>query len=281
VAAPLPAPAPKKKEAAPKKIVDPLDTVEPDPVFKNKAEKIAHDDKVRNEGLKLLMFKPKGKSADQLETDLEIEEPGAANSVAEEGAKTIQSESEYADLITALSAARAKKENHMGKGGFKIELKDPRDFENTMRVVVMTDALENESKIKAEKFDTKDQAQTQSGAMAMAMTLQTEVGATIVDDQPGKESIIQNFNSDQSKITSQISSGYSIRNNFVQKMAPGDKQFHLVSWDEKKKFNNMRTFQKRSDAEIGYMGLGKATKILVSGETGDVLYSNGKQNMVD
>lgn len=103
----------------------------------------------------------------------------------------------------------------MGEGGFFIDLKDPKDFENTMRVVVMTDAKENESKIKAEKFDTKDQAQTQSGAMAMAMTLQTEVGATIVDDQPGKESIIQNFNSDQSKITSQISSGYSIRNNFV------------------------------------------------------------------
>jgi hypothetical protein len=40
-----------------------------------------------------------------------------------------------------------------------------------MRVVVMTDPKEEESKIKAEKFDTKDQAQTQSGAMAMAMTL--------------------------------------------------------------------------------------------------------------
>jgi hypothetical protein len=55
------------------------------------------------------MFKPKGKVADLLETDLEIEEPGAANSVAEEGAKTIQSESEYAELISTLAAARAKK----------------------------------------------------------------------------------------------------------------------------------------------------------------------------
>lgn len=87
----------------------------------------------------------------------------------------------------------------------------------------MNDPKQPESKIKAEKFDTKDSAQTQTGAMAMALTLQTEVGATIVDDQPGKESIIQNFNSDLSKLTSQISSGYSIRNNFVQKMAPGDK----------------------------------------------------------
>jgi len=140
--------------------VDPLDTIEPDPVFKNKAEKIAHDDKVRNEGLKLLMFKPKVKATDNLETELEIEEPGAANSVAEEGAKIIQSESEYTDLITTLATARAKKANKLGDGGFAIELKDPKDFENTMRVVVMTDALENESKIKAEKFDTKDQAQT-------------------------------------------------------------------------------------------------------------------------
>ena len=93
-----PKPAAKKKVVIPKKVLDPLDVVEPDPVFKNKAEKIAHDDKVRNEGLKLLMFKPKGAAA-QLETDLEIEEPGAANSVAEEGAKTIQSESEYEELV--------------------------------------------------------------------------------------------------------------------------------------------------------------------------------------
>jgi hypothetical protein len=122
-----------------------------------------------------------------------------------------------------LKQARAKKENHLGDGGFLIDLKDPKEFENTMRVVVMADAKMNEKNIKNEKFDTKDQMQTQSGAMAMAMTLQTEVGATIVDDQPGKESIIQNFNSDQSKMTSQISSGFSIRHNFVQKMAPGDK----------------------------------------------------------
>ena len=178
-----------------------MDTVEPDPVFKNKEEKIAHEDNVRNEGLKLLMFKPKGNMAQQ-ETELEIEEPGAANSVAEEGAKTIQSQAEFEKLKEQLKVARAKKENHLGEGGFLIDLKNPKDFENSMRVVVMADPKENESKIKNEKFDTKNQVQTQSGAMAMAMTLQTEVGATIVDDQPGKESIIQNFNSDQSKMTS-------------------------------------------------------------------------------
>lgn len=79
----------------------------------------------------------------------------------------------------------------------------------------MTKPEADEKTIKAEKFDTKDQAQAQTASMAMAMTLQTEVGATIVSDQPGNESIIQNFNSDTAKTTSQISSGYSIRHNFV------------------------------------------------------------------
>jgi hypothetical protein len=66
--------------------LDPLlDTIEPDAVFHSKAEKIAHNDQVRNEGLKLMMFKSKKEE----EIDLEIEDPGAATSVAEEGAKTI------------------------------------------------------------------------------------------------------------------------------------------------------------------------------------------------
>lgn len=64
-------------------------------------------------------------------------------------------------------------------------------------------------------------------------------------------------------------------------MAPGDKQFHLISWDADKKYNNMRTFQKRSDGEKGYKSLGESPKILISGETGDVLFSHGEQNMVD
>lgn len=115
----------------------------------------------------------------------------------------------------------------------------------------------------------------------MALTLQGDVGATIVDDQPGKESIIQNMNSDNAKLLSQISSGYSIRHDLVQKMAPGDKQFHMISWDAAKKFNNMKTFQKRAEAEKDYQGLGDLPKILVSGETGDVLLSNGDQAMVD
>jgi len=48
--------------------------------------------------------------------------------------------------------------------------------------------------------------------MAMQMTLETTLGATIVDDgSPGRESIIQNMASDDSKTTSQMISGYSIR----------------------------------------------------------------------
>lgn len=59
-----------------------------------------------------------------------------------------------------------------------------------MKVVVFNDPQKNEQEIKVEKFDTHDPAQTQTASVAMAMTLQADVGATIVDDQPGKESII-------------------------------------------------------------------------------------------
>lgn len=64
-------------------------------------------------------------------------------------------------------------------------------------------------------------------------------------------------------------------------MAPGDRQFHMVSWDKDKKFNNMKTFQKRALAEKDFEALGNIPKILVSGETGDVVLSNGDQSMVD
>lgn len=48
--------------------------------------------------------------------------------------------------------------------------------------------------------------------MAMQMTLETNLGATIIDDgQPGRESLISNFATDQSKVASQIVTGYSIR----------------------------------------------------------------------
>ena len=59
-----------------------------------------------------------------------------------------------------------------------------------MKVVVFNDPNKNEKEIKVEQFDTHDPAQTQTASLAMALTLQGDVGATIVDDQPGKESII-------------------------------------------------------------------------------------------
>lgn len=64
-------------------------------------------------------------------------------------------------------------------------------------------------------------------------------------------------------------------------MAPGDRSFHIISWDNEKFFNNMKTLPQRDDAEKHYQSLGDVPKIIVSGETGDILESNGEQNMVD
>ena len=52
-----------------------------------KKEKEAHAEQVRNEGLENLQQSEEEKQ--NVEIDLEIEAPGAANKVAEEGAKTI------------------------------------------------------------------------------------------------------------------------------------------------------------------------------------------------
>ena len=106
---------------------------------------------MRNEGLNI---KPDPDSSS--EVDLEIEAPGAANSVAEEGAKTIQTETEFEGLVKQLKDARAKPENKLGEGGFLIALKDPKSFENSMRVVVLPNP-QSESGIQAQKFDTNDQ----------------------------------------------------------------------------------------------------------------------------
>ena len=103
----------------------------------------------------------------------------------------------------------------------------------------------------------------------------------IIDSQPGKQSIIQNVNSDIAKTTSQITAGYAIRNNLLEKMAPGDHQFHLISWNLDKGINNMKTFQKRDLAEKGFKDMGEMPKLLVSGETGDVLMAHGEQNQQD
>lgn len=107
--------------------------------------------------------------------------------------------------------------------------------------------------------------------MAMQMTLETNLGATIIDDgQPGRESLISNFATDQSKTTSQIVTGYSIRLSLSQKMAPGDKMFYIISYEGKN--NKMNSFKKRKLADDSFSKMGEdVPRIMVSGETGDLL----------
>lgn len=67
-----------------------------------KEEKKKHYEQVRNEGIIQALIQKKSKKAvsdDSVEINLEIEEPGAANAVAEEGAMTIQDQSEYQKLV--------------------------------------------------------------------------------------------------------------------------------------------------------------------------------------
>jgi hypothetical protein len=100
-----------------------------------------------------------------------------------------------------------------------------------MRILVLHDEATDLKNLKMEKFETKNPTQAKTAAMAMQMTLETNLGATIIDDgQPGRESLISNFATDQSKTTSQIVTGYSIRNSLSQKMAPGDQMFYIISF---------------------------------------------------
>lgn len=55
----------------------------------------------------------------------------------------------------------------------------------------------------------------------------------------------------------------------------------MVSWDAAKKLNLMKSFPKREAAESAFTALGDVPKILVSGETGDVVLANGNKPMVD
>ena len=142
----------------------------------------------------------------------------------------------------------------------------------------MTDANDEDSS-KVETFHVKDKVETAQASIVMSQALTSDAGVVIVDSQPGKQSIIQNVNSDISKTMSQIAAGYAIRKNLVEKMAPGDNQFHLVTWNLEKGINNMKTFSSRSLAEKAYNGDYSAMpRILISGETGDVVMSSGDQN---
>ena len=65
-------------------------------------------------------------------------------------------------------------------------------------------------------------------------------------------------------------------------MAPGDKQFHLVTWNLDKGINNMKTFQQRDLADKAFNeNYGEMPRLLFSGETGDVLRAFGDQNQQD
>lgn len=170
---------------------------------KLKKEQEEHADAVRNEGIDEMKAKKKDKALAEQEVDLEIEDPGAANKVAEEGSLTIQDEKEYLGLKDKLEKARKKPQNKIGKGGQLIELKDPKEFADTMRILVLHDQNTDEKNVKMEKFETKNPTQAKTAAMAMQMTLETNLGAVIIDDgQSGRESLISNFASDQSKLTS-------------------------------------------------------------------------------
>lgn len=159
-------------------------------------------------------------------------------------------------------------------------MKNPKEFQDTMKIIVLHDSTTDEKDIKMEKFETKNPTQAKTAAMAMQMTLETNLGALIVDDgQQGRESMITNVASDQSKLASQIASGYAIRTGLAQKMAPGDKMFHLISYKDKQ--NRYRSYKTRKEGDIEYLKLGKIPKLLMSGETGDILLSGGEQNQRD
>ena len=57
-------------------------------------------------------------------------------------------------------------------------------------------------------------------------------------------------------------------------MAPGDKMFHVVSMNKQKQ-NKFTSFKTRKEADYAYAVLGKVPKIIMSGETGDVLAAKG------
>jgi len=82
--------------------------------------------KVRNEGIEAMQSTAAPEQGQDI--DLEIEDPGAANKVAEEGSLTIQSEAEYKQLAQKLENDRKKPEYKLADGGFQVALKNPAEF---------------------------------------------------------------------------------------------------------------------------------------------------------
>jgi len=87
--------------------------------------------------------------------------------------------------------------------------------------------------------------------------------------------------SDEAKTTSQTVSGYAIRTGLAQKMAPGDKMFYIVSYEDKK-MNKMNSYKTRPKANLAFGKFKKDTpRIMISGETGDIVQATGDQNWRD
>jgi hypothetical protein len=60
-------------------------------------------------------------------------------------------------------------------------------------------------------------------------------------------------------------------------MAPGDSQFHIITWNLDKGINNMKTYQTRADADKAFTSdFGEMPRLQICGETGDVLQGFGE-----
>ena len=64
-------------------------------------------------------------------------------------------------------------------------------------------------------------------------------------------------------------------------MAPGDSQFHTVNFQPNNQVNGYRSFPTRGTAQKHFEELGEMPKLLISGETGDVLMATGSQIEID
>ena len=99
------------------------------------SEKLAHQTKVREEGLSAVPYLHNKK----IEITLEIDEEGSSKEFNAEGAKTIENDKEFQKLKTQLKDARSKDKNKLGEGGFQIELDEPAQLQNKISMIILPD----------------------------------------------------------------------------------------------------------------------------------------------
>ena len=58
-------------------------------------------------------------------------------------------------------------------------------------------------------------------------------------------------------------------------MAPGDNQYHTINYQPNNMVNGYRSFPTKDTAAKHFEEIGDMPKLLISGETGDVLMANG------